>query len=324
MARPLRIEYPGAFYHVISRGNAGDPIYKTRREREKFIDYLARAVERFGIRIHTYCLMTNHYHLLLETPEPNLSRAIQWLNVCYATYFNSKRHRRGHLFYGRFKSILVDADGYLKHLSRYIHLNPLKAEMVETAADYEWSSYPAFIGNIAAPEWLSVRRILVQFGGNHEVAQRRYRQFVEGADIKTLENPADKIVSGLILGDDAFVKYIKTSFLSNRSFDPDVPQLRELMPRCTLDRIIEIVADALDSTKKQILEKGRKNNQARDVAIYFSKAFSGKSGIEIARFFGLRSGSAVTMRYKMALKMMDGRRELDRKLKRIREQIMNN
>ena len=322
MARPLRIEYPGAFYHVISRGNAGDPIYKTRQEREKFIEYLAAAVERFGIRIHTYCLMTNHYHLLLETPEPNLSRAIQWLNVCYATYFNYKRNRRGHLFYGRFKSILVEADGYLKHLSRYIHLNPLRAKMVEAAADYEWSSYPAFIGNIAAPGWLSVRRILVQFGGKHEIAQRKYRQYVEGVDIKTLENPANKIVSGLILGDDAFVASIKTSFLSDRSSEPDLPQLKELIPRCSLDRIIEIVAAAFNSTAEQILEKGRKNNLARDMAIYFSKAYSGKTGNEIAHFFGLRSGSAVTMRYKVALRVMDGRSALNRKLKRIKEQII--
>jgi REP element-mobilizing transposase RayT len=324
MARALRIEYPGAFYHVISRGNAGDPIYKTRRDREKFVEYLATAVERFGIRIHTYCLMTDHYQLLLETPEPNLSRAIQWLNVSYAIYFNYKRNRRGHLFYGRYKSIVVDADGYLKHLSRYIHLNPLRAKMVKVAAEYEWSSYPAFIGKIAAPEWLSVSSLLGQFGGGHKSAQRKYRQFVEGVDIKTLENPANEIVSGLILGDDAFVQWIKTSFLSDRSSDPDLPQLRQLKPRCSLERLIDIVADAFGSTKEQILEKGRKNNLARDMAIYFSKAYSGKSGIEIAHRFGLRSGSAVTMRYKKAKKAIDGRAGLEQKLRLVKQRIMNN
>ena len=121
MARPLRVEFPGAFYHVVNRGNAGEAIFRSDRDREKFLEYLGTTVERFGIKVHTYCLMTNHYHFLIETPEANLSRAVQWLNVSYAAYFNRRRQRCGHLFQGRFKSILVDADTYLKHLSRYIH-----------------------------------------------------------------------------------------------------------------------------------------------------------------------------------------------------------
>ena len=116
---------------MIHRGNAGEALFRSKRDREKFLEYLSKAVERFGIKIHTYCLMTNHYHVLVETPEANLSRAVQRVNVSYAAYFNRKRRRRGHLFQGRFKSILVDADEYLKHLSRYIHLNPLRAKMVE-------------------------------------------------------------------------------------------------------------------------------------------------------------------------------------------------
>jgi putative transposase len=131
MARPLRVEYPGAFYHVMHRGNAGEDIFISSRDREKFLEYLAISVKRYEIKIHTYCLMTNHYHLLVETPHPNLSQAIKWVNVSYAAYFNRKRRRAGHLFQGRFKSILVDADEYLKHLSRYIHLNPLRANMVD-------------------------------------------------------------------------------------------------------------------------------------------------------------------------------------------------
>ena len=106
MDRPLRVEYPGAFYHVINRGNAGENIFKSLRDREKFIDYLETASSRYSIRIHTYCLMTNHYHLLVETPEANLSRTIQWINVSYAVYFNVKRQRRGHLFQGRFKALI--------------------------------------------------------------------------------------------------------------------------------------------------------------------------------------------------------------------------
>jgi REP element-mobilizing transposase RayT len=322
MSRPLRIEYPGAFYHVISRGNAGDAIFKTRRDHEKFIEYMDRAVENFGIRIHTYCLMTNHYHLLIETPEANLSRAIQWLNVSYATYFNYKRDRRGHLFQGRFKSILVDADEYLKHLSRYVHLNPLRAKMVKNVADHEWSSYPAFIGKVKAPDWLNIDWLLAQFSGKHKIAQHKYQQFVEGIDYKRLENPADNLVSGLILGDGEFVNWVKATFLSNRSDNAEMPQLKELIPRCSFERIIEFVADAFGCTIKQILEKGRKKNIARDMAIYLSKIYSGEKGVEIARRFGLRSGSAVTMRYKFALSKINESNKLRKKVSQIIIQIM--
>ena len=130
MTRPLRIEYPGAYYHVVNRGNNQENIFKNDRDREKFIEYLERATDRFSTIIHSYCLMDNHYHLLVETLEANLSLSMQWINVSYATYFNRKRGRRGHLFQGRFKEILIDADDYLKHLSRYIHLNPVRAKMV--------------------------------------------------------------------------------------------------------------------------------------------------------------------------------------------------
>jgi len=122
MVRPLRVEYPGAYYHVINRGNAGEKIFLRRRDKEKFLEYLEKATERFSIIIHIYCIMSNHYHLLIETPQPNLSSAIQWLNVSYAAYYNKKHRRSGHLFQGRFRAILIDADEYLKHLSRYIHL----------------------------------------------------------------------------------------------------------------------------------------------------------------------------------------------------------
>lgn len=324
MARPLRIEYPGAFYHIISRGNAGDPIYKTRRDRDKFLEYLSTMVARFGVKIHTYCLMTNHYHLLVETPEPNLSRAIQWLNVSYATYFNIKRDRRGHLIQGRYKSILVDADAYIKHLSRYIHLNPKKANMVDAIADHPWSSYPAIIGKIKVPDWLTIDYLLSQFGKNRKAARRRYEQFVESVDLDSVDNLSSKVVSGLILGDNGFVNWIKTSFLSEKSPTPDIPQLRELTPKCSLDRIVEAVANEFGINKAQILAKGRKRNIARNVAIYCSKVCSGKSGVEIARHFGLRSGSAVTMRYKIALTNIEAQRELQQKVIAAKERIMNN
>ncbi len=129
MARPLRIIYPGAFYHVTSRGNEQRDVFKSRRDREKFLLYLESATVRYGAVIHAYCLMSNHYHLLLETPEGNLSQIMRHINGAYTTYFNIKRKRAGHLFQGRYKAILVEADAYAKELSRYMHLNPVRGEI---------------------------------------------------------------------------------------------------------------------------------------------------------------------------------------------------
>ena len=127
MARPLRIQYPGAFYHVTSRGNARKAIFRSNRDREKFLSYLESAHDRYGATIHVYCLMDNHYHVLVETPLGNLSKILHHINGAYTTYFNTKRKRSGHLFQGRYKAILVEKDSYCKELSRYIHLNPIRA-----------------------------------------------------------------------------------------------------------------------------------------------------------------------------------------------------
>lgn len=324
MARPLRVEYQGAFYHVMNRGNAGENIFISERDKEKFCEYLGKSVERFSIIIHTYCLMSNHYHLLIETPQPNLSLAIQWLNASYAAYHNRKRHRSGHLFQGRFKSILVDADEHLKHLSRYIHLNPVRANIVEKAEGYSWSSYPAFIGKTRVPEWLETGWLLSGFGKNKKAAVQNYKAFVEEVDSKFLENPAKNLVGGFILGDSDFVNWVKETFLSKRDDENEIPQLKQLKPRLTLDAIIQNICASLESSEKQIREKGRKGNKARDVAIYFARDMSGLSCKEIGNFFGGISGAAITARYNHVAREVERDRKLKRELTKIRRQILNN
>ena len=146
MARPLRIAFPGAFYHVTARGNERKAVFKSIRDRQKFLEYLETATERYNAVIHAYCLMDNRYHLLLETPSGNLPQIMQHINGAYTTYFNVKRARAGHLFQGRYKAILVEMDEYAKELSRYMHLNPVRAKLAETPDKYEWSSYNFYTG----------------------------------------------------------------------------------------------------------------------------------------------------------------------------------
>ena len=141
MGRPLRIEYPGAFYHVTARGNEQREIYKSIADQKRFLGYLASATERYGAAVHVWCLRTNHYHLLMETPEGNLSRIMRHINGAYTNYFNTKRRRAGHLFQGRYKAILVDRDAFALGLSRYIHFNPVRAGMSQRPEGYDWSSY---------------------------------------------------------------------------------------------------------------------------------------------------------------------------------------
>jgi len=140
MGRQLRIEYPGAYYHVTARGNERKDIFKSNRDREKFLGYLESAVERYGALIHVWCLMNNHYHLLMETPQGNLSQVMQHINGAYTNYFNTKRKRSGHLFQGRYKAILIEADEYAVELSRYIHLNPVRIGAVADPMHFRWSS----------------------------------------------------------------------------------------------------------------------------------------------------------------------------------------
>ncbi len=141
MARQLRIEFEGAFYHITSRGNLREDVFFEDRDREKFLEILARTKERYGYLLHAYALMGNHYHLLMETPKANISQIMQNINTSYTVYVNRKYLRSGHLFQGRFKGIIVDKDEYLATLSRYIHLNPVRAAIVEKPEDYRWTSY---------------------------------------------------------------------------------------------------------------------------------------------------------------------------------------
>jgi REP element-mobilizing transposase RayT len=323
MTRPLRIEYTGAFYHVMHRGNAGSDLFQSDRDREKLLEYFGKAVERYEIKVHTYCLMTNHYHLLVETPHPNLSQAIKWINVSYAAYFNRKRRRSGHLFQGRFKAVLIDADEYLKHLSRYIHLNPVRAGMVEHCKKHPWSSYPAFGGYAKRPEWLETNWVLSLFGKNEDKAKKNYRDFVESVQNQKLENPSKDIVGGVILGGVDFVNWVKQEILDK---EPDVkerPQLRGLRPRPTLEDLISVVCKEFDCGRETIIRKGKKRNLARDLAIYLSRELTGETGVALGRYFGGISGAGIVVRHNHIANKIETDRKLKQRVNRIRNKIIN-
>lgn len=203
MARPLRIEFSGAVYHVTSRGNARQDIVRDDRDRTQFLTLLAHVIDRYGWRCHAYCLMDNHYHLLLETPQPNLSLGMRQLNGRYTQAYNRRHERVGHLLQGRFMAILVEKEAHLLELCRYVVLNPVRAKRVTHPRQWAWSSYRATAGETRAPAWLTTDWILDQFGARVGPAQARYRAFV--AEGRGGARPWDQLTGQIYLGSEAFV-----------------------------------------------------------------------------------------------------------------------
>jgi putative transposase len=203
MARPLRLAFPGAVYHVTSRGNARQDIVVDDRDRSQFLSLLAHVVDRYGWLCHAYCLMDNHYHLLLETPQPNLSLGMRQLNGRYTQAYNRQHERVGHLFQGRFTAILVEKEAHLLELCRYVVLNPMRAQMVTHPRRWAWSSYRATVGETNASEWLTTDRVLSQFGQRVGPARERYRTFV--ADGRGGPRPWEQLTGQIYLGSEEFV-----------------------------------------------------------------------------------------------------------------------
>lgn len=207
MARPLRLEYPGALYHVTARGDRREDIYLHDRDRSGFLALLGEVCERFNWRIPAYCLMSNHYHLLVETPDDNLSKGMRQLNGVYTQRFNRRHGRVGHVFQGRYQALLVQKAGYLLELSRYIVLNPVRARMVRTAREWRWSSYRATIGQANAPAWLQTDELLAQFSKQRARAARAYAQFVREGIAQP--SPWQALRHQLFLGDERFIAQLK-------------------------------------------------------------------------------------------------------------------
>ena len=305
MSRPLRIEFDGAFYHVTSRGDEKKEIYKSIRDREQFLEYLHSATERYGAVVHGFCLMTNHYHLILETPRGNLSQIMRHINGAYTTYYNVKRQRAGHLFQGRYKAILIEADEYALELSRYMHLNPVRAGMIERPENYYWSSYCAYIGKINPPLWLTRTLVLGFFRLNLLASQEGYQHFVEDLLGKEYSSPLNKTVASAILGSPKFVEQVMEDYLDHQTERPDVPAVRGLNRRFKIEGIIYQVAEQFSDP---IL--------ARHIAIHLAHLYSGATLREIGSHFGIaESGvSKASMRCK---EQLEAEPQLREKVERI-------
>jgi REP element-mobilizing transposase RayT len=204
MSRPLRLEYSHAIYHVTARGNARAAIFLDDEDRINYLNVLADCITRFGWICHAYCLMDNHYHLMLETPDANLSAGMRHLNGVYTQQLNRRHQRVGHVFQGRFKAILVERESYLLELCRYVVLNPVRANMVSDVSQYKWSSYQAMVGTMPVPPWLDTDWLLGQFGDSRAVARRKYALFV--AQGLQQNSPWLNLKGQVLLGGESFIE----------------------------------------------------------------------------------------------------------------------
>lgn len=310
MARPLRITYPGAFYHITSRGNEGKNVFKSKRDREKFLAYLESASQRYDAAIHAYCLMDNHYHLLMETPSGNLPQIMRHLNGAYTTYFNVKRKRSGHLFQGRYKAILIDMDEYAKELSRYIHLNPVRANVVEAPEQYHWSSYQFYIGKEKPPGWLYRDFILGYFAKKVSIAQKQYQQFVNMLSDQEYESPLREVVSSTLLGEPDFIAFIKDRYLTGKKPDKDLPALRELSEKASMPDIFDEVESVFE--KEQVL--------ARNIKLYLCQRYTGEKLKDIGSLFGIGE-SGVSQACRRVAQKIDRDKGLKGKVEKIEKKL---
>ena len=265
VARPIRIEFAGALYHVTARGNRQEAIFLNDQDRIDFLTILEKIVDRFNWLVHAYCLMDNHYHLLIETPDSNLSKGMRQLNGVYTQTSNRNNRNVGHVFQGRFKAILVQKETYLLELARYIVLNPVRARMVKQAKYWPWSSYLDTAGDREAPIWLTIHWLLAAFGKQKGRAMEKYRNFV--SEGKNQPSPWESLQNQIYLGSETYVQKIQNKIDKGKDLS-EIPKSQK-------------------RPKPKTLQQYEKKAGNRNQAIQLSYASGGYSMKEIGDYYGI-------------------------------------
>jgi len=291
MARPLRIEYPGALYHVTNRGNDRKAIFKDDTDRYKFIELLSRSLAVYSVKLYSFVLMSNHFHLLIETPLGNLSQFMRHFNISYTSSFNRRHRRSGHLFQGRYKSFLVDEDEYLSMVSCYIHLNPVKvgavrkktaAEQLEILWNYKWSSLPGFVALKNRWQIVDYGVALEDFGGDTRSGRGRYKKQI-AADLVAGLPVRKQIVAQCLLGSEEFVQRIKATYLDGDSHR-EQPALGEVRKYLAQDVILDAMAKVTEKSRKQLLSDP---GTYRYMTMEFLYRVGGMKNPEIGKLMGI-------------------------------------
>ncbi|MCU0598131.1 MAG: transposase [Desulfobacterales bacterium] len=309
MSRPLRIEYPGAWYHVMNRGRRAEKIFFDQEDYAMFIELLKEASSAWNIRICAYCLMPNHYHLLIQTPEGNISRSMRHINGIYTQRYNRRHGCDGQLLRGRYKSILVSEDSYLLQLVRYIHRNPVEAGIEANPYDYSWSSHRGYLSASPKWDWLYKEVILSMLCKDESERVKRYRAFV-GTDA---DEKVSNIIKGkkwpAVLGDQKFTEWVKERFYGSK-FHREIAQARELAPEA--DKIINVVCNFYSVLTEDIYKVKRGEfNEPRNVSIFLMRKLRREPLKKIGDRFQMVKDSSVSS----VIERLKNKMRTDRKLK---------
>jgi REP element-mobilizing transposase RayT len=284
MARPLRLEFPGALYHVMSRGNEKSLIFREDRDRHTFLAILASVIRSERWLLHSFCLLGNHYHLLLETPLGRLSHGMHGLNGRYSQDFNRRYERSGHLFEGRFKALIVEKQTHLLELHRYIVLNPVRAGLTERPEDWIWSSYRATCGRAAVPPWLETRWTLTQFAGDAETAMSSYARFV-ASGLSRITEPV--VHRQIFIGRKRFVATMARR-LHGKTLDGEIPLVQRRPCPPTIEDICAAVSREWNVPVEALAR--RRAGEPRVAAIYLATMLTGMTAREVGAAFGVKRG----------------------------------
>ena len=290
MARPLRIEYEGGVYHVTSRGNERRKIFFCKSDYEKFKSYLRQAQDKYDYLLHCYMLMTNHYHLLIETRHGNLSKIMHYINGSYTNYVNRRRGRSGHLFQGRYKAIVIDKDSYLLELSRYLHLNPVRANIVAKPEDYPYSSYRSYCFK-EGEAFVHRDLILSMVSIDSRYAPTQYRDFVENVMDEKLDDPLKQLYGGALLGRKAFIKDVLDRVNNASMQRQETSHRRDLDNAYAVELVLESVAAYFRASPDEV-KKGK--GVYRSIAIHLLKKWTSITNKQIGDLLGGLSYSAVS------------------------------
>ncbi len=291
MTRPLRIQFPNAVYHVMSRGNEKSDIFTDDEDRNCFLKILAQSTRTYNIKLYCFVLMKNHFHLLVETPLGNLSEFMRHFNITYTSHYNRRHNRVGHLYQGRYKSILVEKDSYLTMVSRYIHLNPVRTTEIKTLRpdqqlqhlwSYSWSSLPGYLNPAVQLDFLDYQTVLTEYGGCNQSGRNLYKQQL-AEDLNTDFSIKDKIIGQSILGSKKFISRIKDNHLK-KTKERENPGVGEIHKYLSQDIVLSLLADEFGVKPEKIFAT---TGQVKQITMTVLYKYAGLNNREVGELFGV-------------------------------------
>jgi len=330
MARSLRIQYPGAYYHVTCRGNERKEIFLDDQDYKDFLEKLSLSLDIYNVSLLAHICMPNHFHLLVTTPEGNLSEFMRHFNISYTSHFNRRHHRVGHLYQGRYKAFLIDADNYLLEVSRYIHLNPTRIKaFVKKTVEEKWdallrhkaSSLWGYFSLRKRNDFVNYKTILGHMGGDNRKGRKSYRQFVQEGIEQEIDNPLEIGKGSGVVGETDFIQWIKEKFLSKETSKREQPALRELRKEKKPEELIAQFALLVGKNKEEICQRGEKTLE-RAMLMELLYRFFELTQPEIGKLVGGIDYSAVSQARRRLQIRMEGEPKLKKRFDKLSDRFL--